>query len=77
MFSISVSYYPSSLFLSSQYFLLLSSQCSDTGIQFSIKMVHFNITFMPTSLIKFLDSSVTRWNDTTCCKNKCSFIDCN
>jgi hypothetical protein len=50
---------------------------SSTGIQFSIKMVHFNITFMLTYLIKFLDSSVTRWNDNICCKNKYSFINYN
>ncbi|MDR3132028.1 MAG: hypothetical protein LBU02_02970 [Rickettsiales bacterium] len=47
---------------SSTFFL--SSQCSDTGIQFSIRTAHFNITFILTNLIKFLDSIVTRWNDT-------------
>ncbi|BAO99736.1 primosomal protein N [Wolbachia endosymbiont of Cimex lectularius] len=82
--SVSFSCHPSFLFLSFQRSLSCHPSSSvfvipvlDTGIQLSIKMVHFNITFMFTYLIKFLDSSVTRWNDTTCCKNKCSFIDCS
>ncbi|MCM1001889.1 hypothetical protein [Wolbachia pipientis] len=42
--------------------LLLSSQYLILGSSFH-KMVCFNITFILTNLIKFLDSSVTRWND--------------
>ncbi|MDR1139779.1 MAG: hypothetical protein LBK93_04100 [Rickettsiales bacterium] len=43
----------------------------DTGIQFSIKMVHFNITFILTDPIKFLDSSVMRWNDKVMGASQC------
>ncbi len=62
-FQCSFSCHPSISFSCHSSALFLSSQCLTLGSSFH-KMVYFNITFILTNLIKFPDSSVTRWNDT-------------